>query len=142
VPKRAQIHHDQKGEVQRRGAPWLCYGVGDADRLMVEIMSEIDVAKSAIAEVLTTRQGEVESDPGRGFAALELNNGRNRSRSGLDRAGVISTAEEAILRSVDGVTVQDIEPEMAATGQVSALNVRFEIISTGDIGELRVEIPV
>ncbi len=55
--------------------------------------------------------------------------------------GVASAAEEAILRSVEGVSVQDIEPEMVATGQVSAVNVRFEVISTGEIGELRVQIP-
>jgi hypothetical protein len=105
-------------------------------------MNNIETARSAIIEVLTTRQGETGSDPARGFAALELGDGRNRSRSGLDRAGVVNAAEEAILRSVEGVTVQDIEPEMVATGQVNALNVRFEIISTGETGELRVEIPV
>jgi len=105
-------------------------------------MNDIDAAKSAIFEVLTTRQGEIVSDPARGFAALELEDGRNRSRSGLDLMGVASAAEEAILRSVDGVSVQDIEPEMVATGQVSAVNVRFEVISTGEIGELRVQIPI
>jgi hypothetical protein len=30
---------------------------------------------------------------------------------------------------------------MIANGQVSAVNVRFEIIASGEIGELRVEMP-
>ena len=113
----------------------------NADDARVQPIKEIEAGKLAIQKVLTTRTGEDPSHPTTGFPVLELADGRNRSRSGLDRASVIADAEQAVLQSVGGVTVQGIEPEMIANGQVSAVNVRFEIIASGEIGELRVEMP-
>ena len=50
-------------------------------------MNDIDVAKSAITAVLPARQGEIESDCVRGFAALELKDGRSGLRAHAMGAG-------------------------------------------------------
>lgn len=107
-----------------------------------EAVDTPEAAEKAIRELLLTRPGEIPSEPDRGFAILEHAEGRNRSRSGLDRTEVIETARDAILDHVPGVTVQDLEPEMAATNQVQAIDIGFEIVKSGELGRLRVEIPI
>jgi len=101
----------------------------------------VAAAEKAIRELLLTRPGEIPSEPEKGFAILEHADDRNRSRSGLDRTEVIEAARDAILSYVPGVTVQDLEPEMAASNQVQALDIGFEIVKSGELGRVRIEIP-
>jgi hypothetical protein len=106
-----------------------------------DAIDTVPAAEQAIRERLLTGPGDVPSDPAKGFVLLEQAGGRHRSRSGLDRTEVIEATRDAILDHVGGVTVQDIEPEMTSTNQVQAIDIGFEIVQSGEVGRLRVEIP-
>jgi hypothetical protein len=106
-----------------------------------KIITGVEAYKQVIEAALRLAPGELPQQPEAGFSALEKVDGRVRSRSGLDATDVVESTEQTILRDVPGIVVADIEPEMTATLAVGAINIRFQIVETGELGELRVEIP-
>jgi len=92
----------------------------------------------AIASILRAPPLNDPSHPSFGDGVLNVT---GRSRTGLDQVHVAKAAQIAIDTFEPLIHVRDIAVEMTAASAVNAITVHYEIIESGALHDLRVEIP-
>ena len=92
----------------------------------------------AIGSILRTPPTNDPSRPGFGNRVL---NGCGRSLTGLDEACVAREARRVVDVFEPLIEVRDVAVEMTPSSAVNAITIRYEIIESGDLHDIRVEIP-
>ena len=81
------------------------------------------------------------NDPSQSCFGNSVLNRCGRSRTGLNEASVAREARLAIGIFEPLIQVRDVAVEMTPASAVNAITVRYEIIESGDLHDIRVEIP-
>ncbi|MDQ0392889.1 GPW/gp25 family protein [Labrys monachus] len=92
----------------------------------------------AIGSILRTPPTNNPSQPGFGNRVL---NGCGRSLTGLNEDCVAREARRVIDVFEPLIEVRDVAVEMTPSSAVNAITIRYEIIESGDLHDIRVEIP-
>jgi hypothetical protein len=110
------------------------------DQKTGKLIEELPAITREIRGLLEISPGERLADNNHvGFPLLEFGSGR--SRSGLTDTQVNAAVKSHLAAYADRVVLTDVAAEFTAAHAMSALTVRFKVITTGELGVVRVEYP-